>query len=147
MITVNDLLRAKGHAIYSIGLGATVLEALEIMAKKDIGALLVMDKETVAGIFSERDFARITATLKSVNLKLPVDHFMTRDIYSVTSDETIDECMALMTKKRLRHLPVYENQQLIGLISIGDVVKNMIEDKDLLIENMEKYILGRGYGE
>ncbi len=147
MITVNDLLRAKGHSVYSIEAGASVLKALELMAEKDIGALLVMDKGNVAGIFSERDFARLTARNKAVDLNSPVDDFMTHDIYSVSLDETIDECMALMTTKRLRHLPVYENRKLVGLISIGDVVKNLVEDKDLLIENMEKYILGRGYGE
>lgn len=147
MITVNDLLRAKGHSVFSTEPGVSVLKALEIMADKDIGALLIMDKGEVAGIFSERDFARLTASNKTVDLNSPVDTFMTRDIYSVSLDETIDECMALMTTKHLRHLPVYDNKKLVGLISIGDVVKNLVEDKDLLIENMEKYILGRGYGE
>lgn len=147
MITVNDLLRAKGHSVYSAELGMSVLKALELMADKDIGALLIMDKGNVAGIFSERDFARLTARNKSVDINSPVDFFMTREIYSVSLDETIEECMALMTTKHLRHLPVYENEKLVGLISIGDVVKNLVEDKDLLIENMEKYILGRGYGE
>lgn len=147
MITVNDLLRAKGHSVFSAETGVSVLKALELMADKDIGALLIMDKGEVAGIFSERDFARLTASNKTVDLNSPVDNFMTREIYSVSLDETIDECMALMTTKHLRHLPVYENMKLVGLISIGDVVKNLVEDKDLLIENMEKYILGRGYGE
>jgi CBS domain-containing protein len=147
MITVSTLLKIKGYDIYSVEAGTLVLKALELMAEKNIGALLVMDKGNPAGIFSERDFARKVATDSKINLETPVDAFMTTEIYCVAQDETMDEVMALMTKQRFRHLPVCGGDNFIGIISIGDVVKYLIEDKDLLIDNMEKYILGRGYGE
>jgi CBS domain-containing protein len=124
----------------------TTIEALELMAEKNVGALLVMDNKEVVGIFSERDFVREVAKDKGLLLKMPVGSFMTQEVYSVTSSDTIDECMALMTNKHFRHLPVCDDGQLVGLISIGDVVKQSIEDKNLLISNMEDYILGRGFG-
>jgi len=105
-----------------------------------------MDNKEVVGIFSERDFVREVAKDKALLLKMPVESFMTKEVYSVTSSDTIDECMALMTNKHFRHLPVCDDGQLVGLISIGDVVKTSIEDKNLLISNMEDYILGRGFG-
>lgn len=147
MITVSMLLQAKGHDVYSVEKGTLVLKTLEIMAEKKIGALLVMDEGEPIGIFSERDFARMAAKLKDANLDMPIDSWITRDLFTCTPSETVDEVMALMTTKRIRHLPVYDNGKLVGLISIGDVVRNLIEDKDLLIQNMEKYINGRGYGE
>ncbi|KAF0111246.1 MAG: hypothetical protein FD147_997 [Chloroflexi bacterium] len=147
MILVSMVLKAKGQEVYTVEKGTTVIEALELMAEKNIGALLVMDHKKPVGIFSERDFVREVAKEKTLLLKLPVESFMTEDVFSVTPSETIDECMALMTTKHIRHLPVCNGDQLVGLISIGDVVKQVIEDKNLLIDNMEKYILGRGYGE
>jgi CBS domain-containing protein len=147
MILVSMVLKAKGHEIYTVEQDATTLEALELMAEKNIGALLVMDHDKPVGIFSERDFVREVAKEKTILLKMPVTTFMTKEIFSVTPSETIEECMGLMTNKHIRHLPVCEDEKLVGLISIGDVVKQMIEDKDLLIDNMEKYILGRGYGQ
>lgn len=147
MLTVAEILRAKGHEVFWVETGTTVLKALEMMAAKDIGALLVMTKGEPLGIFSERDFARLVAKTKTVDPSVPVDDCMTRDIFSVSPNETDDECMALMTNKHFRHLPVTVDNKIVGVISIGDVVKNLIEDKNLLIDNMEKYILGRGYGE
>ncbi len=147
MLTVSMLLQAKGREVYWVEKGSTVLKTLELMAEKKIGAVLVMDEGEPIGIFSERDFARMTAKLKAVDLDMPIDAWVTRDLFTCTPGETADEVMALMTTQRIRHLPVYDRGKLVGLISIGDVVRNLIEDKDLLIQNMEKYIYGRGYGE
>jgi CBS domain-containing protein len=146
MLLVSNILRAKGSDIYTVEKDTTTIEALELMAEKNVGALLVMDNKEVVGIFSERDFVREVAKDKGLLLKMPVGSFMTQEVYSVTSSDTIDECMALMTNKHFRHLPVCDEGQLVGLISIGDVVKQSIEDKNLLISNMEDYILGRGFG-
>lgn len=146
MLLVSNVLRAKGSAIYTVEKDTTTIEALELMAEKNVGALLVMDNKEVVGIFSERDFVREVVKDKALLLKMPVGSFMTKEVYSVTSSDTIDECMALMTNKHFRHLPVCDDGQLVGLISIGDVVKQSIEDKNLLISNMEDYILGRGFG-
>jgi CBS domain-containing protein len=146
MLLVSNILRAKGSDIFTVEKDTTTIEALELMAEKNVGALLVMDNKEVVGIFSERDFVREVAKDKGLLLKMPVGSFMTQEVYSVTSSDTIDECMALMTNKHFRHLPVCDDGQLVGLISIGDVVKQSIEDKNLLISNMEDYILGRGFG-
>ena len=97
-------------------------------------------------IFSERDFARLVAREQKVDLRLPMGKGMTKDVVCVSFDETVDECMALMTTQRFRHLPVWDQNSIVGIISIGDVVKSLVEDKDLLIQNMEEYILGRGFG-
>ncbi len=146
MLLVSNILKVKGSDIFTIEKDTTTIEALELMAEKNVGALLVMDNKEVVGIFSERDFVREVAKDKTLLLKMPVESFMTKEVYSVTSSDTIDECMALMTNKHFRHLPVCDDGQLVGLISIGDVVKQAIDDKDLLITNMEDYILGRGFG-
>jgi CBS domain-containing protein len=146
MLTIADILRTKGSVVYSVEKGSSVLKALEMMANKGIGSLLIMDGEKAVGIFSERDFARKVALEKKADLSRPVDELMTRDIFCVTKEDSIDECMAVMTRQRFRHMPVREDDKIVGVISIGDVVKNLIEDKDLLIQNMEDYILGRGYG-
>ena len=146
MLLVSNVLKAKGSVIYTVEKDTTTIEALELMAEKNVGALLVMDNKEVVGIFSERDFVREVAKDKALLLKMPVESFMTKEVYSVTSSDTIDECMALMTNKHFRHLPVCDEGQLVGLISIGDVVKQSIEDKNLLISNMGDYILGRGFG-
>ena len=146
MLLVSDILKIKGNAVYTIEKDTTVIEALELMTEKNVGALVVMEGSNTIGIFSERDFIRAVAKDKSLILNMPVETFMTKEVYSVCKSDTIDECMALMTQKHFRHLPVCDQDQLVGLISIGDVVKQTIEDKDLLITNMEDYILGRGYG-
>jgi CBS domain-containing protein len=147
MITVSTLLMAKGYDIYTIDKDATALEALDLMAEKNIGALLVTHAKKPVGIFSERDFVRKVAEDKKIDTKTHVEKFMTPEVFCVTLTETMDEIMAIMTNKHIRHLPVCDEGQLVGMISIGDVVKQEISDKDLLIDNMEKYILGRGYGE
>lgn len=146
MILVSMILKAKGYDVMTINPGATMIEALEIMAEKNIGAILVVENGKAVGIFSERDFVREIAKDQCLMLKLPVESCMTRELYCVSPSSTIDECMAVMTQKHIRHLPVMEAEKLVGIISIGDVVKNMIEDKNLLIDNLENYIFGPAYG-
>lgn len=147
MLTIANILRTKGNVVYSIEKGTSLLEALEMMAEKGIGALLVMEAGKPVGIFSERDFARMVAREKKLDLSSLVDDVMTKHIYCVTNEDTIDEAMAVMTRQRFRHMPVREGDKIVGVISIGDVVSSLIVDKDLLIQNMEDYILGRGYGQ
>ena len=147
MLTIANILRTKGNIVYSVEKGTSLLAALEMMAVKGIGALLVLDAGEPVGIFSERDFARLVAREKTADLSKPVEEVMTHNIFYVKKEDTIDECMAVMTRQRFRHMPVCEENKIVGIISIGDVVKNLIEDKDLLIQNMEDYILGRGYGQ
>jgi CBS domain-containing protein len=142
MILVSMILKAKGSAVISVEPGTTMTEALQIMAEKNVGAIVVTQKDELLGIFSERDFVREVARDQCLTLQMPVEACMTRELYCVTPSSTIDECMALMTNKHFRHLPVMEGDKLVGIISIGDVVKNMIEDKNLLIDNLENYIFG-----
>lgn len=144
---VSAILQVKGTSVYTVGEDALLLEVLELMADKKIGAVLVMSGEKIAGIFSERDFARKVANTKMVDLEWPIKELMTKEVFVITPDETIDECMALMSSTRIRHLPVVENGKLVGIISIGDVVNFNIDDKDLQIQNMKKYIFGYGYGQ
>ena len=146
MILVSMILTAKGDEVISVNLGTTMIEALQLMAEKNIGAIMVMDKGKPVGIFSERDFVREVAKDQCLMLKMPIETYMTKELYCVAPSSTIDECMALMTNKHIRHLPVMEDETLMGIISIGDVVKNVIEDKNLLIDNLEGYIFGHTYG-
>lgn len=142
MILVSMILKAKGNNVITLNKNATMSEALEIMAENNIGAILITENGSPVGILSERDFVREVAKDHALQLKMPVESYMTRELFCVSPSSTIDECMAIMTQKHFRHLPVMEGNQLAGIISIGDVVKNMIEDKDLLIDNLEKYIFG-----
>jgi len=144
---VSTLLRVKGNVVYTVGPETPIIDALELMAEKKIGAVLVLEEKAIVGVFSERDFVRNVAQNKNLALNTPVRELMTAEVFFIPPEQSIDECMALMTNQRVRHLPVLKDGQLMGLISIGDVVKLLIEDKDLLITNMEKYILGIGYGE
>ncbi len=144
---VSTILQIKGNDVYSVKKDTPIIDVLDLMAEKGIGAVLVMEDEKIAGIFSERDFARKVAKTRNLSLDVPVSELMTKDVFVISPDETIDECMALMSSSKIRHLPVIENEKLVGLISIGDVVKISIEDKDLQIQSMEKYIFGYGYGQ
>jgi CBS domain-containing protein len=146
MATVRDLLKIKGDQVWTISPEASVLETLQLMADKDIGALLVIDAEEIIGIISERDLVRSFAKTKTCLLDLEVQNYMTRGVITVNQDQSIDECMQVMTKERIRHLPVVENQKLIGLISMRDVVKEMISSKQSTINSLADYIEGRGYG-
>jgi CBS domain-containing protein len=142
MLTVRQLLGRKGYAVHTIGPGASVLEALERMAEHDVGALVVVEDGDVVGLVSERDYARKVILKGRLSKDTPVAEIMSRHVFSVSSKETVPACMALMTDHRIRHLPVIENGQLAGIISIGDVVKIIIEDQRTTIEQLETYIHG-----
>ena len=143
MITVMQILQAKGDEVWTIGPQVTVFEALKLMAEKEIGALLVVDAGKVVGIFSERDYAR-KVILKSRSSKdTPVRKIMTERVITVDPDTTVEVCMGLMTDRHIRHLPVMDDDKLIGVISIGDVVKAIISEQSYLIEHLENYIVGR----
>lgn len=143
MILVSDLLKHKGAQVWSLNVDATLKDALVLLAEKDIGALLVMDGERVAGIFSERDFARRLAKEDVPSMNTPVADLMTRDVFSVSPADNIEQCMQLMTDQHIRHLPVLEEGQLVGMISIGDVVKQLISHQKSFINQLEDYISGR----
>jgi len=142
MKTVKDILRTKGHDVWSIVPDATVYEALKFMGDKNVGALVVLDGETVVGIISERDYARKVILHGRSSKELPVREIMTTTVYYVRPEQNIQECMALMTDKRVRHLPAMENDRLVGLISIGDVVKAIIAEHESTIKHLEDYITG-----
>jgi CBS domain-containing protein len=144
MITVKDMLDQKGYAAWTIGPDAKVFEALELMAKKGIGALIVVDKmEEVIGVLSERDYARKIVLMGRASQDTRVSDIMTKEVYGVHLDATAQECMALMTEKHFRHLPVCKDGKLTGVISIGDVVKAIISEQKVTIENLENYIMGK----
>ncbi len=142
MITVGHILQEKGNRIWSVSPDTMVYDALTLMAEKNLGAVFVMDGAKIAGIFSERDYAR-KVTLKGKSSKeTPVKEIMTKDVLFVRPNHSIEDCMALMTDKRIRHLPVMEGEQLMGVISIGDVVKAIISEHEFVIKQLENYIAG-----
>ena len=143
MQTVRDLLQAKGRAAWSIGPQSTVYDALQLMADKDVGALLVLDDGRLVGVFSERDYARKIILKGRSSRETAVREIMTERVISVRPEQTIAECMALMTNHRIRHLPVLEAGQVSGIISIGDVVKAIITQQEFTIEQLENYISGQ----
>ena len=140
MKSLNQLLAAKGGQVYSIRPDATVIDALRLMAQKDVGALLVMDDTRVAGIMSERDYARKVILQGKSSQDMPVREIMTADVVKVDPSRTIEECMGLMTQRRIRHLPVCEGEKLVGLVSIGDLVKEVIAEQEQTIKQLESYI-------
>ncbi len=143
MQTVRGLLRGKGSQVYSISPEASVYDALKIMAEKGVGALVVLTREgELAGIVSERDYARKVEVLGKTARETSVREIMTERVVCVRPDQTVEECMALMTNKRIRHLPVIEGNTLTGIISIGDVVKAIISEQEFMIEQLENYIAG-----
>lgn len=138
--TVRDILRVKGSEVCSVKPNDSVLEALKLMAERDIGAVMVMDGEQAVGILSERDYARQVVLKGKTSKDTPVREIMTTKVAFVRPQQTIEECMALMTAKRFRHLPVMENDKLVGILSIGDVVKAVIAEQEFLIEQLVNYI-------
>ena len=142
MKIVRDILQTKGHEVWSIRPDGTVYEALKIMADKNVGALVVLDGHTVVGIMSERDYARKVILQGKSSRETRVGEIMTSRVYYVRPEQTIQECMAQMTDKHVRHLPVLENDSLIGVISIGDVVKSIIAEQESTIRLLEDYITG-----
>ncbi len=142
MSTASDILKAKGQGFWSISPQATVFEALKILADKDIGALLVVVEEKLVGIFSERDYARKVILKGKSSKETSVGELMTKEVLYVSPAENIENCMALMTAKRVRHLPVLENDRLLGIVTIGDVVSQIISEQQFTIQELEKYIYG-----
>jgi len=143
MITVKDILDQKGHKAWTITPEAKVFDALELMAKKGVGALVVIEKDEVVGIISERDYARKIILMGRQSHDTAVREIMTKEVYGVRHETTADECMALMTDKHIRHLPVCKDGKLAGDISIGDVVKAIMTEQKVTIENLENYIMGK----
>ena len=142
MRTVEQLLQVKGSDIWSIAPQATTYNALQIMAEKNVGALLVIEKEKLVGIFSERDYARKVILKEKSSKSTSVGELMTREVIYINANSTLEESMALMTAKRIRHLPVLKNNQLIGIVTLGDVVRQIISDQQFAIRELEKYITG-----
>lgn len=147
LISVRDLLKLKGDAIWSVKPDTTVIEALDFLADKDIGALVVLAGDEIAGIISERDVVRVISEKKGFSPGDPVSDFMTEDVFTISPAQTIEDCMALMTKQRIRHLPVVEEGRLVGVISIGDVVKAIITSQEFTIDQLTKFIEGGGYNQ
>ncbi|NNE98546.1 MAG: CBS domain-containing protein [Pyrinomonadaceae bacterium] len=140
MTTVKQVLDAKGHDIWSIDPGSSVLDTIRLMADKKIGALLIMENDNLVGIVSERDYARKVILKGRASNDTPVKDIMTRKIIYATPENSVEDCMELMTKKRVRHLPVLDGDQVVGVLSIGDLVKNIIADQQFTIEQLENYI-------
>ena len=140
MKTLKQLLEAKGREVYSITPDARVFDALRLMAEKSVGALIVMEGGRIAGILSERDYARKVILHGKSSHDIQVRDIMTGKVVTVHPGQTVEECMALMTEKRIRHLPVTEGERLIGVLSIGDLVKEVIAEQRRTIEQLESYI-------
>jgi len=143
MTTVAEILRSKSNAlVFHVSPSDTVLDALRLMAEQGIGAVVVLEGEKLAGIFTERDYARKVALLRRSSGDTPVSDIMTRAVRYVHPTQTAEECMALMTENRLRHLPVLDDGRIVGLVSIGDLVKHVISQQQFVIAQMEQYITG-----
>ena len=142
MKTVAQLLRSKPHGVLSINPDTAVYHALQLMADKNVGAQLVLDGDSLVGIFSERDYARKIILLGKSSKETQVREIMSSHVLYVRPQQTIEDCMALMTDKRVRHLPVLDEQRVVGVISIGDVVKGIISEQEFLIEQLQNYISG-----
>jgi CBS domain-containing protein len=140
MQTVNQLLQRKGYEIETIDSSASVYEALKLMADKEIGSLVVMQGEKVVGLFSERDYARNIILKGRTSRETQVNMIMSSQVIAVKPEQTTEECMAIMTEKRVRHLPVMKDNRLVGIISIGDLVKAIIEEQQFMIEQLVSYI-------
>jgi CBS domain-containing protein len=143
MATVKDVLSQKGRVVWTVPASATIREALTIMRQQHIGALPVTEGDEVVGIFSERDYARHVAAAGNLALEEKVTDLMVHPVFVVHPEQKMEECMNVMTAKKFRHLPVVDGKDLIGIISIGDVVKHLIDEKKLVIDNLHYYISGR----
>ncbi|MBG0786685.1 MAG: CBS domain-containing protein [Anaerolineaceae bacterium] len=140
--TVRDLLRVKGDQVWTIAPETTVFSTIQILAERDVGALLILEDDQIAGIISERDIVRQIALEEALYLNRQVVTLMTREVITISPDAGIEECMQMMTEEHIRHLPVVEAGQLVGLVSIGDVVKAIISQHEYTIEQLSKYIDG-----
>ncbi len=144
MTTVAQILQGKGNDVWSVSPATVVYNALKAMAEKNIGALLVLEGDELKGIFSERDYARKVILEGKSSREIPVKEIMSPEVFTVGPKQSVEECMALMTDKRVRHLPVVEGGRVIGVISIGDAVKAIISEREFTIKQLENYITGSG---
>ncbi|MFL9984290.1 CBS domain-containing protein [Paraburkholderia sediminicola] len=144
MTSVAQLLKTKPNntIVFTVGADDSVYEAIKLMAEKGIGALVVTDGDSIAGIVTERDYARKVVLMDRSSKATPVRDIMSKAVRFVRPDQTTDDCMALMTERRMRHLPVIENDRLVGMVSIGDLVKNIIAEQQFTIQQLEFYIHG-----
>jgi CBS domain-containing protein len=140
MHTIAEILRDKGSEVWSVSPDEVILDALKIMAEKGVGALLVMDNDKLVGIISERDYARKVALEGRSSRESKVSEIMSHRVLCARPDQTVQECMALMSDKRSRHLPILDHKKIIGIVSIGDLVKSIIADQQFEIENLQYYI-------
>lgn len=139
ILTIRDVLQSKSSAIWSIGPKDTAYSAMEMMAEKNIGVLVVIDGESVVGIVSERDFAR-KLFLKDISSRdVTIEELMTKDVYCITQDKSVDECMGVMTTAHIRHMPVFENNKLIGVLTFADIVKAFLMEQEVKIQDLEDY--------
>lgn len=142
MTSVAQLLKARPTNVWTIAPKTSVFDALGMMAKKDIGALPVVHEDKLVGMFSERDYARKVALQGRTSKTTTVSELMTSKVYYVRPDQTVEDCMALMTDKRIRHLPVLDGQKLVGIVTIGDLVKSIITAQEITIRSLQNYITG-----
>lgn len=142
MVKVKQLIAGRKHSLWSVSPGDTVLKALQVLAEAQVGALVVLTEGRLAGIISERDYARKVALRGKTSLDTTVADIMVTEVISVTPEHTVDQCMALMSDRRIRHLPVVEGDTVVGMVSIGDLVKNIVETQKITIEHLEQYIRG-----
>lgn len=142
MSTIGNILENASGKIWSVRSSQSVLDAVRLLAEKDIGAVLVIDDEKLSGILSERDYARKLILQNRDSRTTPVSEVMTRNVVTITRGMSVAECMTLMTKNRFRHLPVVEDEKVVGMISIGDLVKAVIAEQQYTIDQLEQYISG-----
>lgn len=143
MRTIREIIKGKGAKIWSVAPETTVYDALSLMSEKSIGAVLVLESGSLKGIMSERDYARKIILKGKSSREVSVSEIMSTKVVYIDIGIDIEECMALMISKRIRHLPVYDNDKLAGILSIGDVVKALIDEKEVVINELENYITGR----
>jgi CBS domain-containing protein len=139
MLTIKDVLQAKNSSIWSVCPRDTAYEAMDIMAEKNIGVLVVIDEDSVVGVVSERDLARSIILKEQSPKDVPVEQLMTKEIYCVTSDKSVEECMGVMTTAHIRHMPVFENKRLVGVVTFGDIVKAVLMEQQIKIQDLENY--------
>ena len=142
MTTVQQLLDDKGHDVWSIHPDSSVFDAIQLMASKDVGALVVVDDDRPVGIFTERHYARNVILKGKSSPKTRTRDIMTTEVICARPEQTVEQCMAVMTDKRVRHLPVLDQERLVGIVSIGDLVKSITADQNFAIEQLEHYIRG-----
>jgi len=142
MQTIRQILEDKGYEVYSVRPGASVYSAIELMAENGVGALMVMEDDKTVGLISERDYARKVILKGRSSKDTEVREIMTTHVVCAHPEQTVEECMALMTEKRVRHLPIMDGERLVGIVSIGDLVRTIIAEQRFIIEQLEQYICG-----